>query len=140
MKMISRLLRFLLLSLVISTALGLGSWSSSRAEVKKGFVFGPPFAQTVIPETGTFTIKRQGFPATYKETQTVRLQSGPENSYDSKARSWWLAAVNVVFWMSLVAAILSIVNVFFKPRLRLAPKDEAHQINKTPEVKVHHTS
>lgn len=134
MKMFKRLLTSLFISFVLATALGLGINTTQSYDVREGFAYGLPANQQIIAENGTFHVKRYGFPATYKETQSVHLQSEANGSYESKPFTFWLAAVNVVFWMSLLVAVLSPVSIFFRPKKR--ESEEKPNETKPTEEKV----
>lgn len=141
MKMITRLFKSLFVSLMMAIVLGLALWNTNKVSVTKGFVFGPPIAQQIMSEDGTYTVKRWGFPATYKETQFFHATNGNyQTSYESKPFNTLLAIVNVVFWMSLLVSILSPVTIFFRPKKH--DKKASQKLNEvvvekkpTPEAK-----
>ncbi len=124
MKTLKRLFFSLLVSFLLAGALGLGIQTSQKYDVREGFAYGPPTNQQYTAEKGTFSIKRYGFPATYKEVQHVVLETGTDTNYESKPFTFWLAVVNVVFWMSLLVAILSPVSIFFRPKKRTKDSNE----------------
>ncbi len=135
MKTLKRLLASLGLSFFIALGLGAGIQTSQSFEVPDNFAYGPPATQKLTEEPGMYTVKRYGFPSTYKETQTVALQSGAKGSYESKPFGLWLLAVNVVFWMSLLVALLSPVAIFFRPKKKAEKPTDTSNETKPPEAK-----
>lgn len=134
MKTLKRLFFSLFISFILAGALGLGIQTSQHYDVQEGFAYGSPSNQQFTAEKGSFHVKRFGFPATYKETQSVHLDSGATGSYESKPFSFWLAVVNVVFWMSLLVAILSPISIFFRPKKKTEkPAEPKNEVKPTEE-------
>ena len=140
MKMFKRLILSLAVSLLAAGVLGLGLSTTQKMEVNKGFFFGQQVGQSPLPESGVYTIKRQGFPATYRETHTVNLRSGANTSYDSIPTSKLLAVINIVFWMSLLVVLLSPVAIFYRPKKHEPELEITHgevkQADTEPRVQV----
>lgn len=90
---------------------------SHTVTVPEGFAFGNPKSQQRMVSSGSYTVKRYGFPATYREVQSFSPAdySYAAVSFEQQGTSVVYVVVNIVFWLGLLAGLLAPITIFWRP-------------------------